>query len=170
MSLWRTRDEGAYSDFAAAVTPRLFRSALLMSGDWHLAEDLVQTTLAKLYVAWPKVDAARSAEAYAMGTLTKSYLSHARTRRNAERPTDQIGVDLATSDDLSRVELFDALRLLDATDRTIVVLRYWNDLSVDDTAAKTGLSAAAVRTRCSRALARLRDELSEGTTDKGVSP
>lgn len=47
-------DDSSYAEFAAAITPRLFRSALLVCGDWHLAEDLVQTTLAKLYVAGRK--------------------------------------------------------------------------------------------------------------------
>ena len=162
MSLWRARDDAAYSEFAAAVTPRLFRSALLMGGDWHLAEDLVQTTLAKLYVAWPKVDAARSAEAYAMGTLSKTFLSHVRTRRNTERPTLELGPELADAGDVSsRLELFDAVRGLEPLDRAVVVLRYWSDLSVDETAKQTGLTSGAVRTRCSRALARLRDQLSE---------
>ena len=166
MSLWRGRDEAAYNEFAVAVTPRLFRSALLMCGDWHLAEDLVQSTLAKLYVGWPKATVARSLEAYAMGTLSKTFLSHARTRRNTERPTTELGVDLGDAPDVTaRLELFDAVRLLEPLDRAVVVLRYWNDLSVDETAVQTGLSAGAVRTRCSRALARLRDELS----DEGVT-
>ena len=78
--------DSAYTEFASAVAPRLFRSALLMCGDWHLAEDLVQTTLGKLYVAWRKVQRADSAEAYARGTLTKTFLSHRRVRRNAELP------------------------------------------------------------------------------------
>src|SRR5262245_12224070 len=166
MSLWRTRDDAAYSEFAAAVAPRLFRSAVLMCGDWHLAEDLVQTTLAKLYVAWPRVEAARSAEAYAMGTLSKTFLSHVRTRRNTERPTAELGDELAGTDDVvARLELFEAVRALDPVDRSVVVLRYWNDLSVEETAAQTGLSSSAVRTRCSRAIGRLRDQLSgEGVT------
>lgn len=162
----RRRDDVAFNEFATGMAPRLFRSALLMCGDWHLAEDLTQTTLAKLYVAWPKVAAANSSEAYARGTLTKTFLSHARVRANSERPQVDLGVDVAASGDASqRVELFEAIRTLEPLDRAVVVLRYWNDRTVDETAAATGLSPGAVRTRASRALARLRAELSDGTAE-----
>ncbi|MBA3232893.1 MAG: SigE family RNA polymerase sigma factor [Propionibacteriales bacterium] len=156
-----------YTAFATAVTPRLFRTALLMCGDWHLAEDLVQTTLAKLYVAWAKVERSDSSEAYARGTLTKTFLSHKRVRRNSETPTvdagqlsDATSPAAATAD---RLALFDALRKLDVVDRAVVVLRYWEDRSVSQTAAEVGLSEGAVRTRASRALARLRLDLTDSS-------
>jgi len=156
-------DDSAYTEFASAVAPRLFRSALLMCGDWHLAEDLVQTTLGKLYIAWHKVQRADSAEAYARGTLTKTYLSHKRVRRNAELPSVDLGVDRAIPTTPDRLELFEALRALDPVDRAVVVLRYWEDRSVSETAGAVGLSEGAVRTRASRALARLRAELTDST-------
>jgi RNA polymerase sigma-70 factor (sigma-E family) len=160
--------EAAFSEFAAAVAPRLFRSALLMCGDWHLAEDLVQTTLGKLYVAWPRVERAQAPEAYARGTLTKTFLSYKRVRRNAETPTVDVG-DLARADPGAdagaRLELFAALRTLEPVDRAIVVLRYWEDRSVTETARDVKLSEGAVRTRASRALARLRTELSSDSSD-----
>jgi RNA polymerase sigma-70 factor (sigma-E family) len=160
--------EDAFSEFAAAVAPRLFRSALLMCGDWHLAEDLVQTTLGKLYVAWPRVERADAPEAYARGTLTKTFLSYKRVRRNAETPTMDVG-DLAHvvpgADAGARLELFAALRTLEPVDRAIVVLRYWEDRSVTETARDVKMSEGAVRTRASRALARLRTELSDDSSD-----
>jgi RNA polymerase sigma-70 factor (sigma-E family) len=156
--------EAAFSEFAAAVAPRLFRSALLMCGDWHLAEDLVQTTLGKLYVAWPRVERADAPEAYARGTLTKTFLSYKRVRRNAETPTVDVG-ELARVDAGARLELFAALRTLEPVDRAIVVLRYWEDRSVTETARDVKLSEGAVRTRASRALARLRTELSDDSSD-----
>jgi RNA polymerase sigma-70 factor (sigma-E family) len=160
--------EAAFSEFAAAVAPRLFRSALLMCGDWHLAEDLVQTTLGKLYVAWPRVERADAPEAYARGTLTKTFLSYKRVRRNAETPTMDVGalarVDRG-ADTGARLELFAALRTLEPVDRAIVVLRYWEDRSVTETARDVKLSEGAVRTRASRALARLRTELSDDSSD-----
>lgn len=148
-----------FAEFAVVVTPRLFRTALLMCGDWHLAEDLVQTTLGKLFVSWRKVTSAASPEAYARGTLTKTFLSHKRVRRNAELPSIDLGVDRAAPETPDRLELFEALRTLDHTDRAVVVLRYWDDRTVAETAHETGLSEGAVRTRASRALARLRVEL-----------
>jgi RNA polymerase sigma-70 factor (sigma-E family) len=172
MRLGRSRDDAAFTEFASVVAPRLFRSAMLMCGDFHLAEDLVQATLAKLYVAWPSVERADSADAYARGALTKTFLSHKRVRRNAEQPRLDLGdgppagaVDVST-----RVELFDALGRLDPLDRAIVVLRYWNDRSVDETATAVGLSAGAVRTRASRALSRLREALADEPSDpRGAS-
>jgi RNA polymerase sigma-70 factor (sigma-E family) len=165
--LGRGRDDAAFTEFASVATPRLFRSAVLMCGDYHLAEDLVQTTLAKLYVAWPSVERANSADAYARGALTKTFLSHKRVRRNAERPHHDLGAGQAAGADIStRIELFDALARLDSLDRAIVVLRYWNDRSVDETAAAVGLSAGAVRTRASRALSRLRESLADEPSDQ----
>lgn len=161
-----TRDSHhlAFTEFATVVTPRLFRTALLMCGDWHLAEDLVQTTLGQLYVAWGKVERSDVPEAYARGALTKTFLSHKRIRRNAELPSVDLGVDSAAPVTPDRLELFEALRTLDPLDRAVVVLRYWEDRTVSETATEVGLSEGAVRTRASRALARLRTELSDTAT------
>jgi RNA polymerase sigma-70 factor (sigma-E family) len=172
MRLGRGRDDAAFTEFASVATPRLFRSAVLLCGDYHLAEDLVQTTLAKLYVAWPSVERAQSADAYARGALTKTFLSHKRVRRNAEQPRLDLGdgASPVASDVSTRIELFDALARLEPLDRAIVVLRYWNDRSVEETATAVGLSAGAVRTRASRALARLRESLADEPSDpRGAS-
>lgn len=156
----------AFSEFAAAITPRLFRSALLLCGDWHLAEDLVQTTLGKLYVSWARVERADAPEAYARGALTKTFLSHKRLRRNDETPTVDLGGTADAAPDASiRLELFAALRILEPLDRAIVVLRYWEDRSVTETAGAVRLSEGAVRTRASRALVRLRSELSDAGSE-----
>jgi RNA polymerase sigma-70 factor (sigma-E family) len=150
-----------FTEFASVAAPRLFRSALLLCGDWQLAEDLVQTTLAKLYVGWSKVQRAHSPDAYAQGTLTKTFLSHKRLRRNTEMPTEPADHHSTTNSDLDQhLDLFAALSTLDKADRTLVVLRYWEDWSVADTAQQMHLSEAAVRTRSFRALAKLRKALS----------
>lgn len=154
-----------FTEFAATLTPRLFRTALLMCGDWHLAEDLVQTTLAKLYVNWSKVQRTTVPEAYARTALTNTFLSHKRIRRNSELPSVDLGDVASTGRPASdRLELFEALRMLDTLDRAVVVLRYWEDRSVAETATEVGLSEGAVRTRASRALARLRAQLAETAT------
>ncbi len=88
IGLTRRDTEREFTEFASVITPRLFRSALLLSGDWQLAEDLVQTTLAKLFVGWGKVSKADNPQAYAHGALTKTFLSHKRVRRNSETPTE----------------------------------------------------------------------------------
>jgi RNA polymerase sigma-70 factor (sigma-E family) len=168
MRLGRGRDDAAFTEFASAATPRLFRAAVLMCGDYHLAEDLVQTTLSKLYVAWPSVERAQSADAYARGALTKTYLSHRRVRRNTEQPRLDLGdvAPVVGADPSTRVELFDALARLEPLDRAIVVLRYWTDRSVEETASAVGMNAGAVRARASRALARLREALADEPTDQ----
>ncbi len=163
----RADHDAAFTDFAAGVTPRLFRAALLLCGDWHLAEDLVQTTLAKLYVKWRRVDKAASPHAYARTALFHTYLAHKRLRRSTEVPAaDALDSAAITPDPTNRVLVAEALRVLRPLDRAVVVLRYYEQDSVAETAAALGLSEGAVRTRASRALARLRAELSESREEK----
>jgi RNA polymerase sigma-70 factor (sigma-E family) len=154
-------DDDAYVEFATTITPRLFRSALMLCGDWHLAEDLVQTTLGKLYANWHRVAAADSPEAYARGALTKEFLSHRRLRRSHEvAVADADGSnEERTEDRTSRLVLLDALRELAPLDRAVLVLRYWEDRSVNETATVLGISEGAVRTRANRALPKLRKVL-----------
>lgn len=163
MSVVKSRDV-VFTEFAAGMTPRLFRTALLMCGDWHLAEDLVQTTLGKLYVAWRKVEASQAPDAYARRALVNTFLSHQRVSRNTEMPTLDLGDQGSTgSDPGMRLELFEALHTLSAADRAVVVLRYWEDRTVAETATEMGLTNGAVRTRASRALGRLRAALSDSS-------
>lgn len=163
IGLGRSARESAdreFCDFASIATPRLFRSALLLSSDWHLAEDLVQTTLAKLYASWGRARRADSTQAYAHAVLTNTFLSYKRTGLNTETPTDVLAERLeAFPDSEQRLDLFAALLRLTPTDRAVVVLRYWEDRSVADTAEAVGLSEGAVRVRAMRALDRLRESL-----------
>src|SRR5699024_3663971 len=105
--------------------------------------------------------------AYAHTVLVHAFLSHQRRRSSTERPSDGavlagLGDRPGTDHDVAlRVALAAALGRLDRLDRTVVVLRYWDDLDAPTTAMLVGLSPAAVRTRCSRALARLRDVLGD---------
>jgi RNA polymerase sigma-70 factor (sigma-E family) len=155
--------EPGFVEFATARSATLFRTAWLLTGDWHLAQDLVQETLGRLYVHWGKVAAADQPEAYARSVLVRTFLSHRRRRSSSERPSEHVDLGQAVheADSDLRVTLFGALSQLDRLDRTVVVLRYWQDLDAPTTGELVGLSAAAVRTRCSRALARLRDVLGD---------
>jgi RNA polymerase sigma-70 factor (sigma-E family) len=150
-----------FTRFVHATGPRLHRSALLLSGDAHLAEDLVQTTYAKLFASWRRVQAAGNPVGYAHTTLTNVFLSHKRLRRSGERPTDEVGADTHAPESSSdgRLDLLAALRTLPPTDRAVVVLRYWEDRTVSETAHALGLTDDAVRSRASRSLARLRPHL-----------
>ncbi|MFF4832128.1 SigE family RNA polymerase sigma factor [Streptomyces sp. NPDC001315] len=152
-----------YAEFAAARAGHLYRSAcLLTAGDTHLAEDLVQETLGRLYVRWGRVSKVGNPAAYAQTVLTRTFLAHQRRRSSSERATD-ILPDRAdgTADPSLRLTLMSALRRLPVKDRAVVVLRYWEDRSIEETADAMNASSAAVRTRCVRALARLRELLGE---------
>jgi RNA polymerase sigma-70 factor (sigma-E family) len=160
--------EPGFVEFAAARSAALFRTAWLLTGDWHLAEDLVQETLGRLYSRWPKVSRAEQPAAYAHTVLVRVFLSGRRRRSSGERPSALVeAVDRTVEDpDVSlRVTLTDALGRLDHVDRAVLVLRYGEDLDAAATGALVGLSPAAVRTRCKRALDRLRDVLGDDLAD-----
>ncbi|MFI1354033.1 SigE family RNA polymerase sigma factor [Streptomyces sp. NPDC020898] len=154
-----------YAEFAAARAGYLFRSAcLLTAGDTYLAEDLVQETLGRLYVSWGRVSRASNPAGYAQTVLTRTFLTYQRRRSSTERATavlPDVPVPAGGADVTMRLTLVEALAQLPAKDRAVVVLRYWEDRSIEETAGAMNVSSAAVRTRCVRALARLRTLLGE---------
>ncbi|MEW1696605.1 SigE family RNA polymerase sigma factor [Streptomyces sp. NPDC093249] len=151
-----------FLEFASARSGHLFRSAcLLTSGDTHLAEDLTQETLGRMYVLWGRTARIGNPAAYAQTVLVRTFLSHRRRRSATERPLGELP-DRAPDDGQDpalRIALLDALAGLAPKDRAVVVLRYWEDRSVEETADALHVSSAAVRTRSSRALAKLRQRL-----------
>ncbi|WP_046730564.1 SigE family RNA polymerase sigma factor [Streptomyces humi] len=152
-----------YVEFAAARAGHLYRSAcLLTAGDTHLAEDLVQEALGQIYVRWGRVSRVGNPAGYAQTVLTRTFLAHRRRFSSRERARDSFpDVVAAGADPSLRLTLLDALARLPAKDRAVVVLRYWEDRSIQETADVLNVSSAAVRTRCVRALARLRELLGE---------
>ncbi|MBW8821434.1 MAG: SigE family RNA polymerase sigma factor [Streptomyces sp.] len=152
-----------YAEFAAARAGHLYRSAcLLTAGDTHLAEDLVQEALGRIYVRWNRISVVGNPAAYAQTVLVRVFLTHQRRRSSRERATDVLPESAAAGVDTPlRLTLLDALARLPAKDRAVVVLRYWEDRSIEETAGVLNASAAAVRTRCTRALKQLRGLLGE---------
>lgn len=147
-----------FRDFARQRTAALYRSALLLCGDPHGAEDLVQETLAKVYLAWGRrID---NPAAYAQTTLVRVFISSRRPRSSSERPFDALPEAAHHDADASlRIDLIRALGELGAVDRAVLVLRFLEDQSVEHVAGTLGLSPGAVRVRTHRALARLREVL-----------
>ena len=160
-----TRD---FEDFALARSGALYRQAWALCGDRHRAEDLVQETLAKVYLKWRRID---TPYAYSQRTLMRTYLSDRRRRSSTEQSWAEVpenagtmggaardprGPDPSALSDL-RMTLQDALAELAPLDRAVLVLRYLEDLSVADTAERLGLSAGAVKNRSLRALSRVRE-------------
>ena len=153
-------DETTFESFVASTGNQTFRTALLLCGDWHLAEDLTQSTYAKVFASWGKVRRADNPLAYLRTVLMNTYLSHRRLRRSSETPFATLpDRALPGTDPSTRMALLDGLRSLPHTDRAVLVLRYWEDRSVAQTAQDLGLSEGAVRTRTTRAAQRLRDVL-----------
>ena len=147
-----------FEEFAVARTPQLYRSAYLLCGDRYGAEDLVQETLAKVYVKWgPRID---NPAAYAQTTLVRTFLSQRRRRSSHELPyadlPDSASVDPAEASDL-RLSLQEVLEGLAPLDRAVLVLRYSEDLAVDEVARLLGLSPGAIKNRSMRALERARE-------------
>lgn len=146
-----------YLEFAHARSGHLFRSACLLTGDWHLAEDLVQETLAKMYRSWRKIDRTESPVAYAHTVLVRTFLSYRRRRSSTERPSERLPDSGGRADDADlRLTLLEGLAKLPAKDRAVLVLRYWEDRSVEETAQILKLRPGTVRTQSLRALKRLR--------------
>jgi RNA polymerase sigma-70 factor (sigma-E family) len=149
-----------FRDFASARAAQLFRIAYLVCGDWHEAEDLVQTTLAKLFVAWHRVQRAESPDRYARKVLMNAYLSQRRLKRSTETPVADPGEPSPAGDDADlRLTLVAALRKLPPRSRAVVVLRYVDDHSIDSVAQALAISPAAVKSLNSRGLAQLRELL-----------
>src|SRR5688500_16096631 len=159
---------GDFEEFALARTPALYRAAWLLCGEHHRSEDLVQDTLAKVFVRWHSrlrgpID---NPAAYAHTTLVRTFLSAQRRRSNHERPAEHLPErPFAQSETDLRLTLRDALAELEPLDRAVLVLRYLDDRSVAETAEAIGVSQGAIRNRTMRALERLRRELGTSLHD-----
>lgn len=155
-----------FEEFVHAGSTRLLRTAYLLTGDRAEAEDLLQTTLMRLARHWPAASAA--AEPYATRVLVNLSRDRARRarRRVREAPWEEARPAPAPDDDLGeriarRAALIAALRRLSDRQREVLVLRFYGDLSVAETAAATGASEGTVKSHTSRALARMRELLAE---------
>lgn len=164
-------DDESFHQFVTRSTASLTRLAYLLSGDQHLANDLVQTCLIRLYQAWPKVRDKDSADSYARKVLLRCWLNERRRPwRRAEsrdgvvpdQPAQEI--DPAGAAHLKEVLRF-ALMGLPPRQRAAVVLRYWSQHSVTETAAILRCSEGNVKSQSARGLAALRAALdSHGIT------
>ena len=155
-----------FTEFAAARSGPMFRTAWLLTGDWHLTEDLVQESLGKIYRKWRGIAAMHDPAAYARTVLVRTFISHRRLRRASERPAAKVPEHPVRDGDADlRLTLLDGLGQLEPKDRVVLVLRYWEDRSVEETAAELGISAGAVRSRSFRALEWLRVVLADNNGD-----
>ena len=148
--------DAEFAEFAGASALRLRRTAFLLCHDWHNAEDLTQTALAKTYVAWRRVWRTGNPEAYTRKILLHSFLDQQRRRSSSELVLSELPESARQEHNELRLTLLEALRRLPPRDRAIVVLRYWEDHSLETTADLLDLPIATVKQQSSRSLAKLR--------------
>ncbi|MFD9331317.1 SigE family RNA polymerase sigma factor [Streptomyces sp. NPDC060065] len=151
----------SFETFARAGQRRLYRTAYLLCGDTDTARDLTQTTLAKMFQHWQRASAADHIEAYARTVLTRTYLAEQRRRLRDLLAHSRPGPRPAPDNADLRVTLMSALAGLPPRARAMVVLRYWEDQSVESVAELLKCSESTVKSQCSRSLARLRAQLGE---------
>ncbi len=156
------REQG-YVDFVTARQTHLRRIAYAVCGDWHQADDLLQTALTKLYVAWPRLQRDGREEAYVRQIIVRANVDEHR------RPWRRESVGLPESERAARADLpvedrsalFEALQALPVMQRKVVVLRHWLGLSVAETAHELRISQGTVKSHSHRGLAALRGVLSD---------
>lgn len=151
-----------FSAFAVSRWPGLVRLAFGLTGDRWAAEDLAQATLARAYVAWRRVSRADDPDAYLRRILVNASNRRFRRHRVTEQPGDppETAVDGPAELVSDRAVLLAALRQLPPRQRAVVVLRYWEDMSVEQTAAILDISQGSVKSMASRGLGLLREPLS----------
>jgi RNA polymerase sigma-70 factor (sigma-E family) len=157
-----------FEEYVASRGRALERYAFVLSGDPHLAQDLVQTALVKAYRRWSWVTRAEEPDRYVRRILTTSYIDAVRRRSSSERPTAGLTETAGGRDPAAvavvRDQVRRALTTLTPQQRAVLVLRHFE--GYDDAAIADALqcSAATVRSHASRGLDRLRRFL---TTDEG---
>jgi RNA polymerase sigma-70 factor (sigma-E family) len=156
--------DAEFAEYMAARQPSLLRTAYLLSGDRHTAEDLVQTALAKLYLSWDKVQNRELVDGYVRRILVNENNSMwRRAWKRREVSTDEVPertTDLDTADHGERAArstaLWDFVQTLPRKQRAVIVLRYYEELSEAEIADVLGISVGTVKSQASRALASMR--------------
>ena len=165
--LGKNRAQARDADFTAymeARKPSLLRTAYLLTGDRHAAEDLVQVSLAKLYLAWDRVQDRGSIDGYVRRIMVNENNSlWRRGWKKREYATESMPETWANDeyDEGTRAAVWAAVQTLPKKARAVVVLRYYEQLSEAETAEVLGISVGTVKSQASRALAALRERAPE---------
>jgi RNA polymerase sigma-70 factor (sigma-E family) len=162
------RRDAEFAEYMAARQPALLRTAYLLTGDRHSAEDLVQTALAKLYLSWDKVQRRESIDGYVRRILVNEHNSLWRRAWKRQETTvshlpDRPAAEAPAGRD---ADLWDFVQTLPRKQRAVVVLRFYEELSEAETAAALGVSVGTVKSQTSRALASLRSRSGELDTQE----
>jgi len=159
----RSENEAEYADYLRARLPRLHRTAYLLCGDAHRAEDVVQATALNLYLKWERIRAVDNVDGYVHRMLVREFFGQQRlgwarvllTNRPPER------VVAPTSSVEERDAITTALARLAPGQRAVLVLRFFCDLSIEATAAALNCSAGNVKSQTARGLTAMRRLMSD---------
>jgi RNA polymerase sigma-70 factor (sigma-E family) len=165
--------DSAFAEYFSARSEAMRRTAYLLCGDWHRAEDLVQTAFAKVYVAWNRASRHESLDGYVRRTVIRTFLDERRRAyRRRERTAGSIEETIAPHTPPQpiedRIALLRALADVPPRQRAVLVLRYWEDLSIEETAELLSCSEGTVKSQAARGLATLRTLLATTTGQKTV--
>jgi RNA polymerase sigma-70 factor (sigma-E family) len=151
------RDE-AFGEYVAGRAEAMRATAYLLCGDWHHAEDIVQTAFTKLYLAWNRVARHDVLDAYVRRIVARTYLDEQRRGWRRERVTATVPEPAAApaGSPEDRIVLLRALTGVPPRQRAVLVLRYWEDLDVEATARALGCSSGTVKSQANRGLQTLR--------------
>ena len=156
-----TKCDAGYSEYVEFRLPALRRLALLLCQDRHRADDLVQQAVIRVYMHWAKASAADNTDAYVNAILVREFLHERRsswTRRVSV--TDHVPeAPILTADRDGLMDLQAAVAALPPGQRAALVLRYYCDLNIDQTAAALGCSTGTVKSQTAKAIATLRSRL-----------
>jgi RNA polymerase sigma-70 factor (sigma-E family) len=158
----RSSYDGEFSEYFAARAHALRNTAHLLCGDWHRAEDITQLAMLRLYVAWPRLARRDALDAYARRVVVRTFLAeNRRSRWQREQLTDAPPDTMVApnGDSTERLVLVRALTAVPPRQRAVLVLRYWNDLSVHEVAVALRCSVGTVKSQAAKGLVTLRQRL-----------
>lgn len=172
-----TRARADFRDFVAARSAALLKTAYLLTGNRSDAEDLLQTALAKTYLAWPRIRERHALDAYVRRTMVNTRTSWWRRDRHLTSATHDehlAAMPAPGRDPIADADLHDALwsalNRLPRRQRAAVVLRYYEELSEAETAAALGVSVGTVKSTVARGLAKLREDAGLRDDERAALP
>jgi RNA polymerase sigma-70 factor (sigma-E family) len=156
-----SRRDTEFADYMSARLPSLRRLALLLCQDWHRADDVVQAAMTMLYLHWPRAVAADNMDAYVRGIVVREFLRERQTgwarRVSLADPLPEATAPAGDHD--GAIDLQAAVSALPPRQRAVLVLRFYCDLNVDQSADVLGCTAGTIKSQTAKALASLRQSL-----------